>query len=368
MTEPVLPSERYRQLLDSGRLREDPGQLLAVRELDRVFRELQQTGGRSGPGWWGRLIHRSRARPVRGCYLWGGVGTGKTLLMDLFAGTIPAEQVLRTHFHRFMRDIHTQKNRIRNRQDPLRIVSSRIARTVRVLCLDEFSVLDITDAMIMAGLLGNLLEHGVTLVTTSNTPPGELYRQGLQRARFLPAIDLLESHTIQVHVDHGTDYRMAFLRHNAVFHVPADRSSEDRLAATFSGLVGPGHETAGELEINGRKIRTIAHDAGVAWFCFDALCRTHRSNSDYIEIARQFHTVLVSRIPPLDGTKDDETRRLIELVDELYDRNVNLVASSSRQPHDIYTGRRLKNEFKRTSSRLVEMASDTYLAKPHLSR
>ena len=342
--------------------------MLAMRELDRVFTELQQTGSRTGPGWWKRLIYGSRARPVKGCYLWGGVGTGKTLLMDLFAGTIPREQVLRTHFHRFMRDIHAQKHHIRDRQDPLGILASRISRTTRVLCLDEFAVLDITDAMIMAGLLDSLVDHGVTLVTTSNTPPRELYRQGLQRALFLPAIDLLENHTVQVHVDHGTDYRMAFLRHNSVFHVPADRPGEDRLAATFARLSGPGHDTVGELEINDRKIRTIAHDAGVAWFDFDALCRTHRSNSDYIEIARQFHTVLISRIPPLDAGRDDEARRLIELVDELYDRNVNLVASSSRQPHAIYSGQRLRNEFRRTTSRLVEMASDTYLARPHLSR
>ena len=362
------PSTLYQHLLDSSALEFDKSQQCALQELDRIFRAQKQIKpGRTRN--WARLgFFRSPAQEIKGCYLWGGVGTGKTRIMDIFYNSLAPGMATRTHFHRFMRSIHEQKKQIRHQQDPLGIIAMNIAQDTRVLCLDEFTVSDITDAMIMSSLLSHLFERGMILVTTSNSPPGELYRDGLQRARFLPAIHLLETHTISVHVDSGNDYRMAFLSGNDILHVPDDTISQNKLGMAFEHLAGTDARARDFFEINGRNIKVIAWDAGVVWFAFDDICRSHRSNSDFIEIAKQFHTVIISHIPVLDLTSEDAARRFIELVDELYDRNVNLLASSANMPNDIYHGKKLARHFMRTASRLTEMASNEYLAKPHLSR
>ena len=367
------PSAIYLGYVNDNSIRLDPIQLDTVKQLDSLHHQLLSDSTDTP------LVDRLKSlfmnkgeSPLTGFYLWGGVGTGKTLLMDIFFNSLPKNTATRTHFHRFMRSVHDQKNEIRDQKDPLSIIAARYAASSKLLCLDEFTVSDITDAMIMSGLLKHLFKNGVTLVTTSNTPIPNLYQNGLQRDRFLPAIQLLEEHTVSINVDGGNDYRMAFLKDSGIFHVPANQNSENQLLASFNHLSGAGEKTASQktddhIEINGRNITIRNRASGVIWFDFDSICRTNRSNSDFIEIARQFHTTIISGIPSLNKQDDDAARRLIELVDEFYDRNVNLLISSDNPPSEIYNGNRLKETFKRTASRLTEMSSSEYLSKPHLS-
>ena len=363
----LLPSSIYLQRVSEGTLSRDPGQLYALEHLDRLHGNVLESASSGGPvsRLWSRLTASSR-EPIRGCYLWGGVGTGKSMLMDVFYDALGSRRADRTHFHRFMRTIHDRKNALGQVQDPLKIIAGEISDSWDVLCLDEFMVTDITDAMILAGLLKNLFASGCTLVTTSNTPISELYRDGLQRSRFLPAIELLIRNMEQVHVDQGQDYRMQYLQDDGIYHTPADDQAHGRMETTFKMLGSGADPAGGSVNVNDRDIDVIAKSQGVIWFEFDAICRTTRSSHDYIEIARQYHTVMLSAIPRMNDQDNDAARRFIELVDELYDRNVNLIVSSNSQAHQLYAGKRLEEPFQRTASRLVEMSSDSYLSRPHL--
>ncbi len=359
------PSKIYQQLLNSGTLKADPSQDQALRKLDCLHHDLIRGIRKRFPKSLKGLLSKRNKKQPSGCYLWGDVGTGKTLLMDLFASSLPSAIVYRTHFHRFMCLVHREKNQIKDQADPLKDVAKNLLGCHHVLCLDEFTVSDIADAMIMSTLLGHLFNRGITLVTTSNTPPDNLYLGGLQRDRFLPAIGLIKDNTNSIEVDHGTDYRTEYLRGADIFMTPSTDESEERLKSAFHHLAGPNPIFNTELEINGRLLEAKALGADTVWFTFPAICQTHRSNSDYIEIAQQFHTVIISAIPRLGSDMDDSARRFIELIDELYDRSVNLLASSEQQPKEIYQGKRLASAFQRTASRLVEMSSTTYLSSPH---
>jgi cell division protein ZapE len=297
-------------------------------------------------------------------YLWGGVGRGKTFLMDLFhahAG-IP---VRRVHFHRFMKDVHARLHELRDLSDPLIRVATGMSGDARVLCLDELYVSDIADAMILAGLFDAFVQQGVVLVCTSNTPPDGLYRDGLQRARFLPAIALLERHTLVINVDAGIDYRLRQLEKAPLYLDSGVPGTEVRMLERFEAIAGSPGVVNETLAIEGRPIATQRAAADVVWFDFAAICDGPRSQSDYVEIARDFHTLLVSGVPRLDAASDNQARRFIALVDELYDRNVKLVVSAAAPPAELYRGERLQFEFDRTRSRLVEMQSHDYLARPH---
>ena len=357
------PLKRYQRRVADGELRVDRAQLAAVRQLNALHRALIFDAHK--PGFVARLLgHRWVQR--RGIYLWGGVGTGKTLLMNIFYRALPEGLGRRIHYHRFMQWVHDEKSRIHGRQDPLATIAAQLAKRHRVLCLDEFSVTDITDAMILSGLLHHLLDNDVALVTTSNTRPDDLYRDGLQRRRFLPAIDLIKTRTRVVKVDGGNDYRMDYLRSEALYHVPHDARAVDALWQSFVGLEDNRGDQKDALVLCGREVAVIAAGRGTAWFGFDALCEGNRSKLDYIELSKRFHTVILSDIPVLDADREDAARRFIELVDELYDRGVNLIVSAARRPADLYVGKRLRQPFKRTASRLREMASPDYLARPHL--
>ncbi len=265
-----------------------------------------------------------------------------------------------------MQFAHDQKNRIQDQHNPLAIIARKISSESKILCLDEFSVTDIADAMILSGLLNHLFHQGVVLVTTSNVEIDNLYKHGLQRNRFLPAIELLKRRMISVQVDNGRDYRMACLQDDAIFHTPLGGQANLQLTNCFNQLAGRYDKTIRSIAVYGRNIDVVASGPGIVWFEFKSLCQTSRSKTDYIEIARQFHTIFVSNIPPLDSTRDDAARRFIELVDEMYDRNVNMIVSSAQTPQNIYRGKRLAAPFKRTSSRLTEMSTPPYLARPHL--
>ena len=362
------PMRVYQARVGRGELEMDPAQQAAVGRLAALYHQLIAQPLTPNRVWarYRNWFARPDQTTVRGLYLWGGVGTGKTLLMDLFHQSLPARSAQRIHFHRFMQSVHDEKNRVKDQPDPLGIVVEKWVSQWRVLCLDEFSVTDITDAMIMSGLLRHLFRRGMVLVTTSNTRPQNLYSGGLQRERFLPAIALLENNVDSVEVDNDNDYRMAHLRDEAIFHIHSGDETTSKLRHCFSVLTG--NPSKGKsITINDRMVEVCAVESGVIWFEFAGLCQTHRSKQDFIQIARQYHTVILSNIPQLTAAMDDAARRLIELIDELYDRNVNLIASSARLPNRIYVGKRLAEPFKRTASRLIEMSSDDYLSRPHLS-
>jgi len=301
---------------------------------------------------------------VRGAYLWGGVGRGKTFLMDLFHASLQVP-TRRTHFHRFMHEVHGRLRDLRDLPDPLQRVASDIAADCRVLCFDELYVSDVADAMILAGLFGALVEAGVSLVFTSNAAPRDLYRDGLQRQRFVPAIELIEQHTEVLNVDGGTDYRLRQLERAPLYISTKTYDADRLLALRFESIAGAAGESGGTVEIEGRDIALLRRTVDVAWFDFPALCHGPRSQADYIEIARSFHTVVISAVPKFDSSRDDEARRFIALVDEFYDRGVKLVLSAEGPPTDLYQGERLAFEFQRTASRLSEMQTHAYLKRPH---
>jgi cell division protein ZapE len=358
----------YRRQLDERHLDSDSAQLAVVAKLDDLRRRLiaQRRAPRARlPRWLTGLARGAARAPPTGLYLWGGVGRGKTWLMDLFVETLPFAQARRIHFHRFMYDVHAQLAHIRQERSPLEHVAQALARDTRVLCLDELYVSDIADAMILAGLFDGLFRRGVTLVATSNVAPGELYKDGLQRQRFLPAIGLLERHLEVARLAGATDYRLRQLTQAGIYLAAGAPDTGARLAALFAALAATQAQAGGAIEIEGRPIAVIRAGAGAVWFDFEALCAGPRSQNDYIEIAREYQSVIVADVPALDAARDDEARRFIALIDELYDRNVNLIVSAAAPAAQLYRGERLREPFARTASRLIEMQSEEYLAREH---
>ena len=356
---------RYHEELALRRFTSDPEQLAVVTKLEDLRRRLlEPASGIALPRWLAALTGRDPA-PVQGLYLWGSVGRGKTWLMDLFCAGLPLHLARRRHFHRFMHEVHLHLGRLQHHLAPLEQVARAIARDTRVLCLDELYVADIADAMILGGLFTGLTRRGVTLVATSNVPPHELYQGGLQRQRFLPAIALLERHLEVVRLAGSTDYRLRRLTEAGIYLPAGAPGTAARLAALFECLAGREPRAGATLEIAGRAIPVLRASATVAWFEFAALCTGARSQEDYIEIAREYQSVIVAGVPVLDAAHEDEARRFIALVDEFYDRNVKLIVSAAAAPAALYRGERLGALFARTASRLTEMQSEEYLAREH---
>lgn len=362
----MTPLARYQADLKRPDFFHDAAQENAVRHLQRLYDDLV-ADDRNKSGLLGKLFGKKQPEPIKGIYFWGGVGRGKTYLVDTFFDALPFKQKMRTHFHRFMKRVHEEMKTLKGEKNPLTIIGKRFADEARVICFDEFFVSDITDAMILATLLDELFKNGVSLVATSNIVPDGLYKDGLQRARFLPAIELLKKHTEIVNVDSGIDYRLRALEQAELYHFPLDVEAEQSLEKSFRSLLT---ENCTVLEnealmIENREImaRKVAND--VAWFEFRALCDGPRSQNDYIELGKIFEAVLVSNIEQMNVAKDDMARRFINMVDEFYDRNVKLILSAEVELKDLYAGGRLEFEFQRTLSRLLEMQSHEYLARPH---
>lgn len=355
------PIRAYLDGVVAGRWQQDPAQLAALRELDRIHGALLAP---AKAGLFDRLRRRAPS-PPRGLYLWGGVGRGKTFVVDLFYEQLPIAAKRRVHFHRFMGEVHDHLRRLPDREDPLAEVAEALAREIRLLCLDEFFVVDIGDAMILGRLLQHLIGRGVCLVTTSNTVPDNLYRDGLQRERFLPAIALLNAHCVVHEMASVTDYRLRNLRQGRTWLVPDDAAADAELHALFERLTIEAEPGDCRCEINGRVIQCRRRAEGVVWFDFEALCEGPRAVADYIELARDFHTVLLSGLPQLGVQRENAARRFVHLVDEFYDRAVNLVVSAAAPIGEIYVGERLHHEYERTTSRLIEMQSEDYLGRAH---
>ena len=362
----MTPLERYQADLKRPDFFHDAAQENAVRHLQRLYDDLiARDQGKSG--LMGKLFGKKPQGPVKGLYFWGGVGRGKTYLVDTFFDALPFEQKMRTHFHRFMKRVHEEMKTLKGEKNPLTIIGKRFADEARVICFDEFFVSDITDAMILATLMEELFKNGVSLVATSNIVPDGLYKDGLQRARFLPAIALLKEHTDIVNVDSGVDYRLRALEQAELFHFPLGQAAEDSLRKSFQSLLPDcTHMVENEaLMIENRAIHAVRVCEDVAWFEFRELCDGPRSQNDYIELGKIFHAVILANVEQMSVAKDDMARRFINLVDEFYDRNVKLIISAEVELKDLYAGGRLSFEFQRTLSRLLEMQSHEFLSRPH---
>lgn len=340
----------------------DASQLAAANELQRLHDELLQPSS----FLYSRLLrHVIKPRPVRGIYLWGAVGRGKSLVMDAFLACVPLDGKQRVHFHHFMQEIHARLAAFKGQADPLPRVAREISRHVRLLCLDEFHITDITDAMLMRGLLEGLLEHGVAMVVTSNAAPDALYRNGLQRGQFLPAIALIKEQMGVFHLDGGRDYRLRALEQAGVYHAPLDDKAVRALETVFRQVTGGRAGESASLHIEGRNITALCHATGVAWFEFGELCGGPRSKSDYIELARRFHTILLSGVPRFDQHSLAQARRFLWLVDEFYDRRVKLILSAEVPLSLLGRAGLFDGEFERALSRLAEMQSHAYLTLAH---
>ncbi len=363
----MSPTESYHRLLEQAGIQADPAQLPVVRHLQELHERLIRPRPGAAADLFTRLLRR-RPEPVSGLYLWGGVGRGKTWLMDLFFHSLPVEQKKRTHFHRFMAGIHLRLDALRGQPDPLRALAADIARETRVLCLDEFQVWDIGDAMVLGGLLEGLFNNGLCLVLTSNSAPQGLYPDGLQRALFLPAIARLETHTRVIELTSGTDYRLRSLEQAGTYHCPLGEKAEQALADTFERIAPETGIKELSLDINGRPMHLRQHADSIAWLDFSTLCIQPRSRNDYLELARCYHTLLLSDIPIMGEEQNDRVKRFIHLVDVLYDHNVSLISSAEAHPGELYLGHSLDFEFRRTTSRLLEMQSREWLERPHLGQ
>lgn len=367
----MTPLQRYQDDLARGVLLPDAAQARAIVHVQRVYDDALAAEGRAlGSSLWGRLagvLGRKPAGPVKGIYFYGGVGRGKTYIMDTFYECLPLAAKQRTHFHRFMQMVHGRLTALKGQKNPLERVAADIVDNARVLCFDEFFVSDIGDAMILGRLLEHLLEAGVVLIATSNIHPDGLYANGLQRERFLPAIALLHRHTDIIELDGGVDYRLRALKQACLYFSPLGDEAERALQAAFEQLA-PEHadsQQGGDIEILGRSlpVRRVADD--VVWFDFDDLCDGARSAYDYIELAKVYHAVVLGNVPQMDAAQDDVARRFVSLVDELYDRHVKLILSAAVPLTDLYIGQGLAFVFERTRSRLLEMQSEEYLAREH---
>jgi cell division protein ZapE len=362
----MTPIQQYQQDLTRDDFQYDAAQEFAVTQLQRLYDDYVNRA--PGPqSFWQRLRGKNTPQtPLTGLYFWGGVGRGKTYLVDTFFDCLPGNRKLRIHFHRFMHRVHEELKQLKGVSNPLEKVADKFKQDTDILCFDEFFVSDITDAMILGTLMQALFARGITLVATSNIEPDGLYRNGLQRARFLPAIELIKRHTRTVNVDSGIDYRLRTLEQAEIFHYPLDSQAETNLQHYFHALSTEPRQTHVQIAVANRKLTARYEAVGIVWFAFSELCETARSQYDYMELSRCYHTVLLSGVQIMGRQNDDVARRFIALVDEFYERQVKLIISAEVALEQLYQDGILNFEFKRCISRLQEMQSHDYLATAHL--
>ena len=351
----MKPTDLYSNLIADGQLSFDKEQKSLLDKLDKLN---------------GALIKRSKSwfrhKSIKGLYIRGEVGRGKTQMMDIFFETLELKKKKRIHFHRFMKLLHEDLDELSGKKDPLKIAADNISKDTEVLCFDEFYVEDIGDAMLLGRFINELFEKKVTLVTTSNTHPDNLYKDGLHRSRFLPAIESIKENCEIYELDSAQDYRLRTLEQLEIFIIGKKEEGTIELGSNFSELTNDDYLEGENIEVLGRKIKTIKLSQGSVWLSFSEICEGPRSAKDYIEICSEFHTLFVSDVPIFQSSNDDSARRFIALVDECYERNVNLILSIETGLSELYAGERLSEPFKRTISRLEEMRSREYLSRPHI--
>jgi len=359
----MTPLQRYQSDLSKHDFFYDKAQEQAVKHLQRLYDDLVSAPKKSSF----KQIFTKKTQ-IKGLYFWGGVGRGKTYLMDNFYASLPFTNKMRTHFHRFMKMIHEQLMRLKGTKNPLTVIGKKLSEQTCVICFDEFFVSDIADAMILATLLDELFKHNVTLIATSNIEPDNLYKDGLQRTRFLPAIELLKQHTEIINVDSGIDYRLRTLEQANLYYSPLDANAQYNLEQIFTNLIPENCPviTNHNLTIEKRPITALKTAGDIAWFEFNQLCDGPRSQNDYIELSKIFTVIVLSNVMQMNAGTDNKARRFINLVDEFYDQNVKLIISAQVPLTNLYCGSKLKFEFERTLSRLLEMQSHEFLAKKHL--
>ena len=380
---PLTPKERYQSDLSAGVILPDEAQAQAVDALQDVFERLNLRLSEK-KSFLTKLLGKGAPPPITGLYMWGGVGRGKTYLMDSFYEALDFTRKSRMHFNRFMQRVHADLTELSGEKNPLDIVADRIASETVVLCFDEFYVSDIGDAMLLGGLMQKLFDRGICLVATSNIAPEGLYENGLQRARFIPAIKAVEANTRVLNVDSGIDYRLRVLSQSELYFekgqgdfekgegdfkegekaFSGDRSSP--LNKLFSDLSGGRRPEAEVLVINRRNLQALGVSEGVLLAEFAELCLAPRSAADYTQLAKEYHSVLIDNVPELTSEIEDGARRFITLIDEFYDRNIKVAIVADRPMASLYSGKKLSFEFQRTLSRLIEMQSVEYLGREHL--
>jgi cell division protein ZapE len=370
--DPAGPIHTYRRFIHDGEWQPDPAQELAAEKLQLLHMKLKGYDPRSKSGWTLPFRRQRNAEQPQGIYFYGGVGRGKTAMMDIFYEGVEVPHKRRTHFHAFMLDVHARIHAFRqiaknkgDETDPIPVVARALANEAALLCFDEFQVSDAADAMILGRLFLSLFDNGVVVVTTSNRPPDDLYLGGLNRSLFLPFIDMLKTRLDVLQLDGGQDYRLQRLTESPVYFTPLGPESDTAFEQTFARLTDDAQAEAQTLTVQGRTLDVPAAAHGNARFTFSGLCEKPLGAADYLEIAMQFHTVFLEGIPLLGPEKRNEARRLINLIDVLYDHNVNLICTADASPADIYAEGDGKFEFARTESRLIEMQSEHYLASAH---
>ncbi len=357
----LSPLQRYENALQSGEFSEDPQQRMAMTYLDNVCQRLLDNQAKSK----GLFSFLRKIDPPKGLYMWGGVGRGKTWMMDMFFESLPIERKMRQHFHHFMKRVHSELYQLQGQQDPLQKVADILHNEAEVICFDEFFVSNVSDAMILGDLFTLLFNKGITLVATSNIAPSGLYKDGLHRDRFLPAIAEVEKNCTVMNIDSGIDYRLRVLQQAELYVSPLTKENLHWLANRFTALSNNQHISQAPISINGREITIKGRTENTLFVDFRSLCLQPRSASDFIEIANGFSTVLVDDVPALNDVIADPTRRFIYLVDEFYDRRVKLLIRAEQPILELYTGTKLAFEIERTRSRLLEMQSEDYLKEQH---
>ncbi|MCF7478039.1 AFG1 family ATPase [Vibrio sp. J2-4] len=367
----MTPLQQYQKDIAEYGFQRDEAQYQAVVALDKLYHAIVEFQSAPVPqlSKWQKLMGKKidMPEPPKGLYFWGGVGRGKTYLMDAFFDALPTQRKMRVHFHRFMYRVHDELKLLGDVENPLAKVADKFKEEADVVCFDEFFVSDITDAMILATLLQEMFKRQMILVATSNIEPQNLYRNGLQRARFLPAIDMILARCDVLNVDSGVDYRLRTLEQAEIYHYPLDEQANINLNKYYQQLTGERQIVAHQIEVNHRQLEVIEASDGVLHASFAQLCQTARSQNDYIELSRIYHTVLLADVQQMNRKIDDAARRFIALVDEFYERNVKLIISAEVPMEDLYTEGQLEFEFKRCLSRLTEMQSHEYLAREHLA-
>lgn len=355
----MTPLDYYRDQCLKGNITEDQNQLFALHHLQRIYVNLVLEHKKRNS------IFAALRKPqlIHGAYLWGSVGIGKTFLLDCLFRLLPFQNKLRMHFHPFMQLVHSELKSHQGKKDPLKWIAKNFARKYMVLCFDEFVVTDIADAMLLGRLFRLMFGYGVCLVTTSNAMPDDLYKRGLQRKSFLPTIALLKQHTEVIHLPTSLDYRAKFLSTTGVFYTPNDNVAKDSMEKSFSILTNNEDYSMQPIMICGREIQIVKEAEDTIWFEFDKLCSIPRSQQDYLAIAAQYKTVLISNVLPIAEHANDRINLFIRMIDVFYDAHIKVIISSSVPIKDIYRDGKMLMDFKRTHSRLLEMQSDTYLAR-----